>query len=117
MKANEPSGNDQAQLQPVLREWVVDTPLPPRFQEHVWRRIGQLETRTEKTGVWARLSLWIESGLPRPRVAASYVALLLALGVAGGSLAAQFRNHQLNAALSHRYVQSIDPYHSETPQP
>lgn len=45
------------------------------------------------------------------------MAALLFLGVAAGSLAAQARSSQLNAALSERYVQSIDPYRAGIPQP
>ncbi len=115
MKPNQqPDPNDE-QLQSVLRQWVVDTPLPPRFQEQVWRRIERAETPAG-AGFWAVLSQWIEAALPRPKVALSYITALLLLGVTAGSLAAQAKSSQLNTALSTKYVQSIDPYRSELPQ-
>lgn len=116
MKTNQPSEHDDEQLNSVLRNWVVDTPLPPRFQEQVWRRIAKSET-PDRLGFWAGLSRWIEAALPRPKVAFSYVAALLLLGVTAGSLVAQAKSTQFNASLSERYMQSIDPYRAESMQP
>ena len=100
----------------MLREWVVDTPLPPRFQEQVWKRIARTEARPSP-GFWTSFSRWLEVALPRPKVAFAYIAALLVLGVAAGSVTAQVKSSQLNAALGERYVQSIDPYRAEIPQP
>ncbi len=116
MTPNQLSNDNDEQLRSVLRRWVVDTPLPPRFQEQVWQRIARAEAGPG-TGFWAAVSRLIEVALPRPKVAFSFIAALLVLGVAGGSVAAQVRSSQLNAALSVRYVQSIDPYRSDMPQP
>ncbi len=115
MEPNHKFENDEG-LSQVLRQWTVDTPLPPRFHEEVWQRIARAETRPEST-FWAGLSRLVEVLLPRPRVAFSYVALLLALGIAAGSLAAQSRTRRLDADLSLRYVQSVDPYRSDTLHP
>ena len=107
--------NDE-HLRAGLREWVVDNPLPPRFQEQVWQRIARAEARPE-SGLWRRLIRLVEEALPRPRIAFSYVATLLILGVAAGSVTAQLRSSHLNADLSTRYVQSMDPYRADTSQP
>ena len=115
MKPNLTPEDDQS-LRRVLRQWTVDTPLPPRFQEQVWQRITRAETRPAPTPL-AWLSRWVEVLLPRPQFAFSYVAALLVLGVAAGSLAAQATTRRLNADLSLRYVQSLDPYRADSSHP
>ncbi len=116
MKPNQGSECNDEQLSSVLRGWVVERSLPPGFQEQVWRRIERAEVRP-RPSIWATVSGWLDTALPRPRVALSYIAALLLLGVAAGSLSAQVKNSKLNAALSERYVQSIDPYYSDLPRP
>ncbi len=99
------------ELHEVLRQWTVDTPLPPRFQEQVWRRITRAETKSQPMmPFWAGLLRLVEANLPRPKVAYSYVVILLLVGVVGGAWAAQRETSRLDAALGSRYVQSIDPY-------
>ena len=113
MNLNRKSESDEP-LREVLRQWTVDTPLPPRFQEQVWQRIARAEATPEKT-FWALLTSFVEAALPRPRQAYSYAAVLLLLGVAGGAWAAQRENNRLEAALGSRYVQSVDPYQKGPP--
>ena len=108
MKANQLPENDEP-LREVLRQWKVETPLPPRFQEQVWQRIGRAETRPQRTFLAALLNL-LDIALARPKVAYSYLAILLLLGMAAGSWAAQKEAGRLDAALGSRYVRSIDPY-------
>jgi hypothetical protein len=108
MKANQTPEDDRA-LGQVLREWKVKAPLPPRFQDGVWRRIERAERQVEP-GTWARLARMLETGLLRPRFALAYLAVLLAMGVLGGTFAAQATSRRLNADLGLRYVQSLDPY-------
>lgn len=115
MKTNQEPNNDE-RLRTMLRQWVVEAPLPPRFQEQVWKRIERGEVRTQ-LGFWANLVRLFETALPRPRIAVSYVATLLVLGVAAGSVAAQIKSGHLNTALSERYVQMVDPYHPGVSQP
>ena len=103
-------------LRAVLRGWVVDAPLPPRFQDRVWQQIARAEARPV-SGFWVRLTRLVEVALPRPKIALSYVATLLVLGVAAGSVTAQVRSSHVNADLSARYVQSLDPYRADTSQP
>ena len=111
MKTNQSPENDET-MRKVMREWTVDAPLPPRFQEQVWQRIARIETKPEaaaRTGLWR----WIDSVLPRPQFAFAYLAVLLASGLAAGSWAAQNTNSRLDSNLSLRYVQSIDPYRAD----
>jgi hypothetical protein len=115
MKPIQTPDNDE-HLRAVLRGWVVDTPLPPRFQDQVWQRIARAEVRPE-SGFWTGLIRLVEVALPRPKIALSYVSTLLVLGVAAGSMAAQVRSSHVNADLSARYVQSLDPYRADTSQP
>lgn len=115
MKPNQ-TPEDDGPLRQTLREWTVDAPLPPRFRDGVWQRIARAETRPAP-GLWSSLSRLVEVVLPRPRFALTYVALLLAFGVAGGSLAAQIRTRRLQTDLGQRYVQSVDPYQGHSTNP
>jgi len=103
-------------LHAALRGWVVDSPLPPHFEDRVWQRIAMAEVRPG-SGIWASLVRLIEVVLPRPGIALSYVVTLLVLGVAAGSVTAQIRSSHLNADLSSRYVHLLDPYLAEASQP
>lgn len=115
MKPNQQPEDDES-LSQALSQWAVTTPLPPRFQEQVWKRIARAEAEPQAT-LWAGLRRLIEVALPRPKFALSYVAILLLLGVAGGALAAQIKTSHLDAALSARYVQSVTPYQAGVSQP
>jgi hypothetical protein len=115
MKPNqEPDHNER--LRAVLREWVVNTPLPPRFQDQVWQRITRAEGRSESS-FWAGLVRLVAVVLPRPKIAFSYVAALLVVGVAAGSVTAQIKSSHLDATLRARYVQSVDPYRADASPP
>ncbi|MEO6035358.1 MAG: hypothetical protein ABIQ35_08895, partial [Verrucomicrobiota bacterium] len=72
---NNPHHDDET-LRASLREWKENSPLPPRFQEHVWRRIERAEA-DGKTTRWNFLKS-IEMLFARPALAVSYVAILLA---------------------------------------
>jgi hypothetical protein len=115
MSANNNPLNDPG-LDTVLRQWSVDTSLPPRFQEQVWQRIEKAEIPQE-ANLSVLLKRLIEVVVPRPRFAYAYLTVLLVSGVAAGSLAAQLKASRLESELSTRYVQSIDPYRSETQLP
>jgi hypothetical protein len=43
-------------------------------------------------------------------MAYSYAAVLLAFGIAAGSLTAQMKSNRLESDLGHKYLLSIDPY-------
>ncbi len=117
MRPNQQSENEDQQLNSVLRQWVVEAPLPPGFREQVWNRIAKWNAPAPVPGFWDAISGWVEAAFPRPKVALSYIAGVLVLAVTAGSLAAQAKTSQLNATLSERYVQTLDPYRAELPQP
>ena len=110
MKPNQDPEKDRA-VEKVLKQWVVDAPLPPRFQEQVWQRIARAEHKPEATiPFWTLLRRLIETNLPRPKLAYSYAAMLLAVAMLAGTWAAQAQNTRMEASLGSRYLQSVDPY-------
>jgi hypothetical protein len=110
---NEEADNEK-RLSQTLRQWTVTTPLPPRFEQQVWRRIERAQTQPE-AGILEFVVGFVQNVLLRPKFAYAYAALLLALGVAAGSLAAHSETNRLSAALGSRYIQSIDPYYAAAP--
>jgi len=108
MKTDEPGNHDEA-LSKVLKEWRTDASLPPRFQEGVWRRIERAQAPAAPS-VWATIAHWIGTVLPRPALAASYVAILLAIGVTVGWAQGHQQTARVKDELSERYVRMLDPY-------
>ena len=100
---------DESRLREVLREWRVDASLPPRFQERVWRRIEGREAQPASS-LWAQWFNPIAAALARPRLAVSYVTVLLAAGLLAGYWQAQVTKVRAAETLSARYVQMLDPY-------
>ena len=114
MKKPEPIQKDE-QLSKALREWKVDASLPPHFQEGVWRRIeGTSAARATTPSVWGVFAHWIGTMLPRPAMAAAYVAVLLAVGATAGWMQAHQTNARVKGELGERYVRVLDPY--QTPR-
>ncbi len=91
----------------ALGEWKVTASLPPRFNEEVWRRIESAEQRTT---VWDAISSWLGGIFAKPAMAVAYMSVLTLLGLALGFTQAEKKTTELQAQLSSRYVQSIDPY-------
>ena len=108
MNTNEPGQQDEA-LRMLLKEWRTDSPLPPRFQEAVWRRIERAPAPAAPS-VWDVIADWIGTALPRPALAASYLALLLTLGVAAGWTQARQESALVKGELGDRYIRTLDPY-------
>jgi len=104
----EPEGDDEV-LRKVLKEWRTDAPLPPRFQEGVWRRIERLRDPIAPS-LWAMLVQWAGAALARPALATSYVAVLLAIGMTVGWVQARQNTTRVRDALGERYVRVLDPY-------
>ena len=105
----EPESENPEPLRRVMREWKVTEPLPPRFQDGVWRRIEQAQTR-QAVSPWAVVANWIATVLPRPALAASYVAVLLTIGVTAGWAQARQKTARVHDELGQRYVRVLDPY-------
>jgi hypothetical protein len=115
MKPNREPQSEES-LGRALRRWTLEAPLPARFQEQVWQRIARAETQPQLT-FRAGLLRSLEAVLLRPKIALSYVAAVLALGVAAGAVAAQIKTGHLDASLRARYVQSVNPYPVDASQP
>ena len=95
---------DEARLLALLRESKPTSPLPPRFQENVWRRIecvevGQPGERRNWLDAFVNLVL-------RPRLAFAAVAVLVLMGtVLGVREGVQTARHEAQA----RYVTAVAP--------
>lgn len=89
-------------FQSLLREGRVAPPLPPRFQENVWRRVEEAEV-SEKSASWLDS---LAALILRPRLAFAAVAALLLAGIFLGA-------HEGSQAARHdaqtRYVASVAP--------
>jgi len=96
--------SDHEKLSTLLRESRSNPSLPPRFQEHVWRRIENAEKRTSATN-----ATWLDviSGMVlRPRVAFAVAALLVLVGIGlGWSSGEQLARQDAQA----RYVTAVAP--------
>jgi hypothetical protein len=103
-----PDKNDGA-LGKALREWRVSEPLPPRFQEQVWRRIEAAHAG-EPASLWATLLNALNALAARRKFAFSYVTAALVVGLALGFWQARQVNTALDSGLGQRYIQSVDPY-------
>ena len=101
------ANEDDEKLSALLREWKVEVSLPPRFHEGVWRRI---ERAAVHPNLWHAFTHWVESTFNRPALAASYVAVLLFVGLTTGYLRVQDKTAQAEARWRTAYVQSVDPY-------
>ena len=113
MNTNDPGDHDEL-LRKALQEWRSDAPLPPRFQEQVWQRIKRAEPPAFPS-VWAVVTHWVGTVLPRPVLAASYLAILLSIGVTVGWAQARQETARVKGELGERYVRVLDPY--QTPRP
>ena len=113
MKPDNSNEND-APLRALLNEWKSEAPLPPRFQEQVWHRIDRGEAHPAPTITFAQFfSNWIATRLPRPALAAAYVAVLLAVGASIGWSQARQETARVTGELSARYAQAVDPYRTQ----
>ena len=100
----EPNETSDPQLKVVLRTWQMNEPLPPRFQECVWKRIEATETPQRETTSWfAALFL-------RPAFATVTATFLLLAGLSAGYLRANHDAAHWNQELSQRYVAALNPY-------
>jgi hypothetical protein len=110
MKTNHP-GHEDRPLRGLLKQWKATPGLPPGFQDRVWRRIQQDEAQPiVSVPLWTVWTNWVTAALPRPALAAAYVAVLLAIGATFGWAQARHETERVNGDLSARYVRSVDPY-------
>jgi hypothetical protein len=103
MKTGHSEQNDEA-LSKALRQWQVTKPLPPSFQDQVWRRIEDAEALAP---AWVRVLQRAGAALTRPATAIGYVTILLLAGLSVGYWQAHAANARADAALSSLYVQAV----------
>ena len=108
MKSDSPNDHDGA-LRKVLKEWRVEAPLPPRFQEQVWQRIERVQS-TSAPGVAGMFSRWVAMTTLRRGLAVAYLAGLLAIGITAGWVNARHESARVKNELGQRYVRLLDPY-------
>ena len=110
MNAEQLTDND-ARMRGLLRECKVVGTLPPHFQEQVWRRIARCEQQPSAlASLRTSWTHWINTMLPRPALAVSYVAVLLVVGAGVGWAQARQEKTRVSDEMSLRYVHSVDPY-------
>ena|SRR2546425_5630019 len=100
-------------LNEKLKSWNVSGPLPPRFQENVWKRVAARD-KSPAISFWRALEQRLTSAFLRPAFASAYLALLLAAGLGTGYWQGRAKTAQLDKALAAKYVQAVDPY--QTPR-
>lgn len=96
---------DEARLGALLRETRATPPLPPRFQENVWRRIDDAARRDIPAGAgnWLNaLAGWIV--LPRRALAVAAVLVLIGVGL-GWSQGEHLAQQEAQA----RYLAAVAP--------
>ena len=108
MKPND-SPEDEGRLREVLAAWRVNATPSPRFEERVWERIARRETEPAP-GLWTQWFSQVAAALVRPRLAVSYVTVLLVVGLLAGFWQAQLTKARMAETMSARYVQMLDPY-------
>ena len=99
---------DETQLEGLLQEWRVTSPLPPRFGEQVWKRIER--AHVPSISVVEAMRAWFAMAFARPAFAVAYVSVLVTAGLALGFVQANHKAAQWERQLEARYVQAIDPY-------
>jgi hypothetical protein len=101
MKETKTHPND-IRLTSLLRESRTGPPLPPRFQQNVWRRI-------EDAGAFARPASWLDvlaALILRPRFALATAAVLVLAGAFTGAL--EGVQHARHDAQAH-YLAAVAP--------
>lgn len=94
-----------AKLRGLLRAAHPAPPLPPGFQNAVWRRIERADAAPETTGVAAWLDQFA-AWILRPRWALATVAVVLLMGAAIGVMDGLGASKQ---AAQIRYLSAVSP--------
>jgi hypothetical protein len=96
---------DDARLGALLRESRAAPPVPPRFQENVWRRIESADARNVPVGDGNWLDA-VAAWILRPRLAFALAAMLVLTGLGlGWSKGEQLARDDAQA----RYLTAVAP--------
>ncbi|HTV40732.1 MAG TPA: hypothetical protein VMF08_09165 [Candidatus Sulfotelmatobacter sp.] len=93
---------DDAKLSALLRQSRSSPPLPPRFQENVWRRIEDSEA-TMKSDTWLDV---LAALVLRPRLALAVATLLV---MAGALFGAREGNRMAQQDAQTQYMTAVAP--------
>jgi len=96
---------DDPILSRALREARSESPLPPRFQEGVWRRIAEAESPVSDKASISWLDV-LAAWLLRPRFAVATAAVLI---IAGATLGAREASQTARDEAQGRYVAAVAP--------
>ena len=108
MKPEIPNDPDRA-LNRLLRAWKVESSLPPRFDEGVWKKVERADS-AGTANLWTVLRIRMAEAFARPSLAVSYVVLLLLLGLAAGYWQGRVGSQRAEEKFSAQYVAAVDPY-------
>jgi len=106
---HESSHGPDANLDPLLRYWRVDDPLPPGFNRAVWRRIVAQAAPSPVSPVEA-VRLWLDRWLARPAWSIGCALVLVSAGLLAGYWQATSQTARWDRLMASRYVHSVDPY-------
>jgi hypothetical protein len=106
---HESSHGPDANLDPLLRDWRVDDPLPPGFNRAVWRRIATQAAPSPVSPVEA-VRLWLDRWLARPAWSIGCALFLVSAGLLAGYWQATSQTARWDRLMASRYVHSVDPY-------
>jgi len=102
---NEFQEPDDGKLRTILRESRPTPPLPPRFQQAVWRRIEREEAESP-AGSWLARVDQLADWLLRPHWALAGITALLVAGVLAGAVSGIGAVKQ---AAQERYLAAVAP--------
>ncbi|MFO1458540.1 MAG: hypothetical protein U1G08_03960 [Verrucomicrobiota bacterium] len=101
---------EDSRLRGLLRDSHPQPPLPPRFQEEVWRRIDR-SAPAESPGWASAWEHWLRDRFLRASVAVAVAAAV----VAGAWTGLLHGESQSKAAERGRYLASVDPLQRTLP--
>ncbi len=110
MKTPDPN-LDEPRLKTLLRDAHPAPPLPPRFQEGVWKRLERAERPMPAAAPARWLEQWVR-GLLRPRYATAGLALAM---FAGAWLGVRNGAGIVHRADRDRYIAAVSPLHRALP--
>jgi hypothetical protein len=105
-------GLSDSELREKLAAWRIEAPLPPDFQQRVWKRIAVREAASVDPPwlTWLKNRLISAARVSVPRLALATVVVGLLIGTTTGVVEASRWNSATWNRLEAKYVQSIDPF-------
>jgi hypothetical protein len=110
------SQGNNGDIDRLVQEWRVETPLPAGFKQAVWRRVAA-QAGTPAISPVEALRDWLARQFARPAWSIGYAMLLLSAGLVTGYWQASAQTERWNQLMASRYVQSVDPYFQASLQP